>query len=455
MAEFTIRDGINLRLAGAPAPAIEEIGESEFTEVYPVEFQGLKPRLTVKEGNKVKRGTALFINKKYEPFRFCSPVQGTIESIVFGHRRVVRKIVIRRGGNESEDFASYEPARIKSISREDALHQLLTSGYLAYIRQRPFSKMADPEAKPKSIFVNGMSSAPFQTDIQAAIQGHEVAFQAGLHLLKRLTDGAVNLILPGDRSDLSQAFIAADGVEIHQFNGRHPCGNTSIHIHHVDPISPKDVVWTIKAVDLIQIGRLFLDGALPTDRVVALGGPGVGPDSRQHYRIRIGNALTTLFDSRLVEGDNRIVNGDVLGGQTLPSDSYLPFFSKGFTVIREDRSRSFLGWLAPGLNRFSQSPLFLSTWFARDREWDLGTSQNGSLRAMVLTGQYDKYLPMNIMVDYLVRAILANDTDEAIKLGILETDPEDFAPCAFACPSKMDLVGIVRRGLELIEEEGL
>jgi Na+-transporting NADH:ubiquinone oxidoreductase subunit A len=181
----------------------------------------------------------------------------------------------------------------------------------------------------------------------------------------------------------------------------------------------------------------------------------VKPAAQQHYRVHVGGSLEPVLKGNLLDGEMKIVNGDVLGGSHLNGHSHAPFYCTGLTILREDRERHFLGWLAPGWNRLSHSGLFLSTWLRKRVEWSLGTSQNGSPRAMVLTGLYDRFMPMNIMVDYLVRAVLANDTDEAVKLGILETEPEDFALCAFACPSKMDLVGIMRRGLNMIEEEGI
>ena len=437
MAHFTIKKGMDLRLEGRPSAEVEDARPPRRAALDPRAFR-VKPRLDVKEGDRVRRGTPLFHDKGNEQLRGCAPGAGKVTAIKLGPRRVVESIEIELDGKDTaEAFDAYTLDRLRSITRDQVLSQLQASGYLVYLRQRPFAVNADPQVKPKSIFVNGAATAPFRTDVRAALAGQEDAFLAGLLALRPLTDGPVNLILHGSADGYPDALRNCAAATVHSFAGPHPAGNDSVHIHHLDPIVPGDVVWTVAAEDLIQIGRLFLDGELPATRVVALGGPGVRPEARRHYRVRVGAELSSLLDTRLVEGELRLINGDVLGGTAVPADGFLPFTARGFTVLPEDRERHFLGWLAPGGKRYSLSPAFLSSWTKRGQSWALGTNKNGSGRAMVLTGLYDQYLPMNIMVDYLVRAVLANDTDEAIKLGILETDPEDFALCRL-CLSLQD-----------------
>lgn len=451
-----IKKGMNLPLAGAPQPVLEEGPAAGRITLYPNEFEGLKPRPRVKPGDVVKRGSVLWYSKKIEGLKFRSPVAGTVEEVVLGQRRALDRIVIRRATtDEVEPLPRFSPERIREESRERLLAHLLDNGHLAYIRQRPFSRVANPQAKPKSIFVNAMNTAPFQADPVVVIRGCETAFQIGLDALTRLTTGPVHLCVPAGRADLPPALVAARNVEIHYFDGPHPAGNSSVHIHHLDPIRPHDVVWTVKAVDLVQIGRLLLEGAVPPDRVVALGGPGVKPEARRYYRVRLGSPLADLLGPRLESGEQRIVAGDVLSGVKVTPGSSLRFQDSSLCVLPEGRERHFLGWLAPGWSLFSQSNSFLSRWFRRHRTWVLDTNRHGSPRAMVLTGLYDRFLPLRIMTDYLVRAVLAHDMDEAVKLGLLETDPEDFALAAFVCPSKMDLVGIIRRGLAEVEKEGI
>ena len=448
MAHFTIKKGMNIQLMGEPSLEVEDVSGTDRVCLFPSEFAGVKPRLRVKEGDTVKRGTPVFVDKANTSFQGCAPAAGTVTSIQYGARRVIEKIEIETNGStDSEPFASYDLNKIRGLSREEVLETLLQTGYIAFLRQRPFGKMAQPGVQPKSIFVNAMSVAPFRTDLVPAIQGHEAAFQAGLFALNPLTDGTVHLILPGDTTHLPASIKNVDGVQISTFDGPHPAGNTSVHIHHLDPIFPGDVVWTIQATDVVQIGRLLLEGTLPTTRVIAAGGPGLQETACKHYRVHVGGTLTHITDRYdMKNGQQRVINGDFFGGTKIASDQCLPFYANGLTLLQEDTERRFLGWLAPGLNRFSLSRAFLSPWLRRNSKWSLGTSQNGSYRAMVLTGLYDKYMPMRIMVDYLVRAVIANDTEEAIQLGILETDPEDFALCSFVCPSKMDLGHVIAQG---------
>jgi Na+-transporting NADH:ubiquinone oxidoreductase subunit A len=432
---------------------VADAADSPQVALLPSDFEGIKPRLLVSEGDRVKRGTVLFHHKKNHAFRFRAPAGGTVKEILLGERRAIQRLVIDVDEREPpEAFRRFQPEDVLRLTREEALQHLLDTGYFAFIRQRPFSRIADPQSNPKSIFVNGMATAPFQVDAAVAIAGHETAFQAGINVLARLTEGRVFVCLPPG----APSFLAGvRNANVYFFAGPHPSGNTSVHIHHVAPLRAQDVVWTIRAADVAQVGRLFLEGALPESRVIALGGPGVAESARRHYRVRPGASLGHLLRGRLADGELRVIDGDALAGAAVKPDSYLRFHTTSLTVLREGRERRLLGWMAAGSRLFSHSRAFVSTWLGRPGEWPLDTSQRGSRRAMVLTGLYDRYLPMDLRVDYVVRAALAHDTDEAVKLGILETDPEDFALCAFVCPSKMDLVGIIRNGLAEIEREGL
>jgi len=456
VGSYKIKHGLDLRLMGSPKPSIADAFNSRSVSIYPQEFEGIKPRLQVKQGDIVKRGGLLFFDKKNERLQFRAPAGGRVSSIKLGPRRAVTEIEIEVTSNEEvETFKRFTQEQILTLSRDEILAQLLETGYLAYIMQRPFSKIADPEVRPKSIFVNGMNTAPFQPDIHIAVAGDEEAFQAGLNTLTRLTNGSVNLCLAENPTRPSSAVMQANHVDIHTFSGPHPSGNASVHIHHIDPISPGDQVWVAGALDVIQIGKLFLEGVLPVTKVIAVGGNGIQESGRQYYRTRIGGRLGSLLDGKYVQESQRILSGDALSGIQIQADEHLRFYQSSITVIPVGRERSFLGWMLPGWNQFSTSKLFLSSWFRRSAFWNLNTNLNGSHRIMVLTGLYDQYLPMRIMVDYLVRAVLAHDTNEAVKLGILETDPEDFALCSYVCPSKMDIMGVIRSGLKEIEEEGL
>jgi Na+-transporting NADH:ubiquinone oxidoreductase subunit A len=457
MAQFKITRGLHIDLAGAPKPQTAETPAAKRFAVYPTEYTGIKPRLKIKEGDTVQRGTPLVFDKKNPAFQICSPAAGVVTAIEFGKRRVLERIIIEAAGNETDVAYPVQTAdallKADGTAIFDALQQ---TGLSALLIARPFSRMAQPGAWPKSIFVNAMNTAAFQPDINVLIPGQEAAFQAGLNALTRLTPGKVHLVLDGAAANAA-ALTSAKNVEVHTFSGPHPAGNTSVHIHHLDAISPGDLVWTIKARDVIVLGQFLTTGRYPVERVVSLGGPGVREEATGYYRIRLGAPLAGLLNGRLLDGAQRVVSGDFLSGPAIAgaTDASLRLYDGGFTVLPEDHERHFMGWLAPGHNRFSASRTFVSRWFGGGKNWKLGTNNRGELRPMVLTGLYDRYLPMNIMTDFLVRAVLARDADEAIALGLLETDPEDFALCSFVCPSKMDLCGIIRKGLDQIEKEGI
>ncbi len=454
MSSFSISKGYDIRLAGRPAGEIEDHLDTATCIAYPLEFEGVKQRLLVNEGDRVKRGTPLIEDKKNTAFKICAPAGGTIQSILRGERRFVDQIIIQVDKDEQvEDFGTLSANDILSTERSAILDRLQETGYLSLIRQRPFSIMADPATTPKSIFINAMNTGPFRADANVVADDDPVAFQAGINLMTRLTDGKVHLCAGfGASSTLKNA----ENVEFHEFSGPHPSGNTSVHISRVDPIRPGDHIWTVKAVDLVLLGRLFLDGKLPASRVVSLGGSGVKEDRARHYRLRMGSDLNSLLDSASSSGEARILNGDILSG-TIMRHKGLGLTQSAITVLPEGRERHFLGWLSPGAKLLSLSRAFLSGWKGGPGDnLALNTNRNGGHRALVLTGNFDRVMPLDIMTDYLIRAVMAGETDEAIKLGLLEVDPEDFALCDFVCPCKTEVQAIIRKGLEqVMEEEGI
>ncbi len=451
--EFKIKKGFDVGLAGKPTTEIVDAARSATVAVFPLEFSGLKQRLIVAEGDTVTAGAILMEDKANPAFKLRAPAGGRVASIIRGDRRFVEKITIDVDPNaKSEQFASYSSQAISSLDCGTILDQLVTTGMLSLIRQRPFGRMADPELVPKSIFVNAMNTGPFKADAEAVVADDPVAFQAGLDLLGQVTEGAIHLCV-GENA--GSTLKEAKGVDLHLFSGPHPAGNTSVHISRVDPMLPTDIIWTVDAVDLVGIGRLFLDGALPATRIVAIGGPCVKAEDRRHYRIATGGSLKPILDRALEDGEHRVIAGDVLSGTTIRSSSHLRFHQSAITVIPANKERYFMGWTMPGVKRMSFTRTFASTWLPDNGGWHLGTNMFGEERALVITGHYDKVMPLDIMVDFLIRAVMAGDTDEAIAHGILETLPEDFALCDVICPSKIEVQELIRKGLRQIEEEGI
>lgn len=452
MADFKIKKGFDIKVLGKPKPEIEEYASPQLFTIYPSEFEGLKSRLKVAEGDRVKRGDILFVNKKNEKMVFRSPCGGTVKAVNLGPRRVPISIQIEPSAQEENvTFETYTKDSIKALSREQIVDHLLNTGMWPLIKQRPFSKIADPSAAPKAVFVNAAKSAPFQADFSLILKGDENAFETGLNALAKLTAGKVHLCKSA-KSDIPD-FASASS---HTFSGPHPSGNTSVHINRISPIRPADTVYTIAAQDVILIGKLLLTGELPRTKVIALGGPSVKEECRKHYRVQLGASLQSLFEKTLETGmEVRIIAGNILYGDIVKADSGVRYYGSEFFVLEEDRSRHLMGWTMPGLFQYSSHRVNLSSLMGLTHEWKLGTSLHGSHRAMVVTGWMDRHQPLNIMTDYLVRAALAHDTGEMVQLGILETDPEDFALAAFVDPHKTDVCKIIKQGLQEIEEEGL
>jgi Na+-transporting NADH:ubiquinone oxidoreductase subunit A len=455
MGSFHITRGFDIRLAGKPAQDVRTLPVPETVSVHPMDFPQLKQRLKVAEGDHVARGTELLEDKRDPRFKLRSPAAGRVVEIIRGERRFVEQVVIavERDG-AVERFPAFDQDALGRVDAGELLDLLLTTGYLGFVCRRPFSRVADPEVKPRAVFVNAMNTAPFRVDPGVVVQDRPEAFQAGITALGRITGAPVHVCTS---PELAPGFAAFTGASVHTFTGPHPSGNTSVHISRVAPLRPHEVLWTVRACDLVQIGRLLLTGEIPSDRIVCLGGAGVRDAERAHYRITNGAALTGLVTDRLLDAPQRLISGDILSGQTVTADHGLHFHQAELTVIPEGGERRFLGWMAPGHDLLSFSRTFLSSLLPghRDRIWGLDTDRHGAERALVLTGYYDRVMPLDIMVDFLVRAVLAGDTDEAVKLGILETDPEDFALCDFICPCKTEFQEIIRQGLELIEAEGV
>ena len=451
MAEFKIKKGFDIKVEGKPAATMETLELSGNRVVYPAEFEGVKPRLKVAVGDRVRLGDLLFENKKNERMRFLSPVAGTIEAIHLGARRFPSEIVIVPDEKqEAVSFTSFTAESLAKLSRDEVVEHLLNAGLWPLIKQRPFSKIADPDAEPKAIFVNACNSAPFQADVQVLLKGNEEAFQMGLDALAKLTEGAVHLCQSADTN-----LPSFKTVQQHTFSGPHPSGNTSVHINRISPILPHDTVYTLRAQDVVLIGQLLLKGEYPKSKIIALAGPSIKESFRKHYRVPLSADLTPLLSQALEESEEiRVVAGHLLWGDIVGTQTAVRFYGSEFFALEEDRSRHFMGWTMPGLFQYSVHRLYPSVLF-RKKEWKLGTNLHGGHRSMVVTGWYDKYQPLNIMTDFLIRAVLAHDTDEAIQLGILETDPEDFALAAFLDPAKTDFCGIVKQGLEEIEKEGI
>lgn len=427
-------------LANPPLP--------EIFAIKPIDFPGIVPKILVQEGDEVQAGSSLFYDKKREAVHFASPVSGEVIEIVRGEKRAIQEIkILTEKQTRYIDFGKSDP---RSLAKEDILALLLKSGAWPFIRQRPYAIVADPEDNPKSIFITAFDSNPLAPDLGFIIQEQEHNFQTGLNAIQKLTSGKVHLNVNAT-GDLTEVFNNAQGVEINKVSGPHPAGNVGTQIHYIDPINKGEVVWYINPQDVIIIGKLFTEGRFDASRVVALTGPQV--KNPKYFKTVVGCSIKNILDEgQLSEGDNRIISGNVLTGRHIPVDGFLGFYDAQITVIPEGHYYEFMGWLTPGLNKFSMSRTFFS-WLTPNKKYILDTNMHGEERPFVMTGQYEKVFPMDIYPVHLIKSILIEDIEMMEKLGIYEVVEEDFALCEFVCTSKIKSQEIIRRGLNLIQKE--
>ncbi len=454
-ADFTITKGLNLPMLGAPGTNVRSLSAKGTISVFPSEFQKLKFKSLVEEGSKVTRGGKLARRKDLDGFFVCSPVSGTVKAVNLGERRSLKEIVIEPDGSDAaESFQSFTVDGVLRAKSENVLAVLLESGLLGLIHQRPFDRIANPADKPKSIFVNGMATAPFRPDAHVLAEGKADAVQLALNALTLFTDGPVHLCLSADAKEKKDALTEAANVQVNYFNGPHPAGNTSTHIHTLDPVIPGDVVWTLRVSDLILIGELLSTGTYPNRKRIMVAGEGLKEEARGYVDVDLGMSLADVLAETQEEGEQRIIRGDTLAGATAnPADTGIFLYDQGFVALPEDKERHLMGWYTPALDQYSAHKVAPSNWL-KDKLFSFGTNLRGGHRAMVLTGIYDPYVTLDILVDPLVRACLAGETEDAIAMGILESEPEDYALCTFVCPSKTDFGKIISDALDLIEQEG-
>lgn len=449
MAVFRIKQGKDIRLKGAADKEIVAMSLPSKVAIQPSDFRGLKPRLCVKVDDVVKVGTPILEDKVYSPIKIVSPVSGKVAAVNRGEKRFLLEVVIETDGRqEAVAFQKFSREQIRNLTKETVEDRLLESGLWPVIRQRPFSRLAHPQESPKSIFVHAMNTEPLAPDIDFILQGREAQFQAGLDILKKLTQGKIYLC--AQEGAKSKALTEAQGVEMHYFSGPHPAGNVGTHIHYLDPVHKGDHVWYVEAQDVLRIASLFLEGVYPSERMVAVTGEGAA--KRIYAKTIVGAPLSLLLAGSRLEG-MCCISGSVLTGKDAGPGGYLRFYDSQVTVIPEGGQRKLLGWLSVGFDKYTFSKTFASS-FLPQREASLTTDKHGSDRAIVLNSVYDRLVALDIMTYFLVKAVYGEDIEEMERLGILECDEEDFALCTFACPSKTDVGAMIRQGLDLIEQEG-
>lgn len=455
MAVHAIKRGLDLPISGAATDTttIHDAPVVAHVALVAEDYPGLKPGMLVTPGDVVKVGDKLAEDRKSPGVFFTAMAAGTVKAVNRGKKRVLQTVVIELSSTPDAaiPFASFAAVQGKdgaSLAEQDIRALLTESGLWTAFRTRPYSRPPTVDAEPAAIFITATDTHPLAPDPEGIIKGHEAAFDAGMAIIAKLCHGNTYLCTKG-----GSALKAASGTQKEEFVGKHPAGTPGVHIHTLRPVDRNRSVWHVGYQDVLAIAQLFSAGTLRTDRVVALAGPGC--KTPRLLRTRLGASLDDLTVDETVTGETRTISGSVLSGRAAQGDvlGFLGRYHNQISVLQEDRERVFLGWLLPGMDKFSVVNTFISK-LMPGKKFDLSTSSHGEHRPMVPIGVYEKVFPMDIMPTFLLRAIAMDDIETAEKLGVLELDEEDLSLCTFVDPCKNNWGPMLRRNLTIIEKEG-
>jgi Na+-transporting NADH:ubiquinone oxidoreductase subunit A len=442
-----LRKGLNVNLKGHSEAKTLLLDTAEEYALKPEDFVGMVPKVVVREGDTVKAGDALFVNKNYPDVMFASPVSGTVTAVVRGERRKVLCVKVK--ADKEQVYVDFKKCSVSGLSAQEIKDKLLKAGLFGYINQLPYAISTNPDTTPKSIFVSAMRDMPLAGDFEYELKGNEEHFQAGLTALSKIA----RVYLGIGATQTSAALTNAENCEITVFDGPCPAGNVGVHVNHLDPVNKGEVVWTVDPTAVIFFGRLFNTGKVDLTRKVAVAGSEVNEPA--YVDCLVGTPVATILKGQIddVEG-KRIINGNPLTGVVSSMEDFVGAHTSEITVIPEGKDvNEFAGWIMPRFKEFSANRSYFSWLFGSKKEYSLDARVKGGERKIIMSGEYDKVLPMDIYGEYLIKAIITGDIDKQEQLGIYEVAPEDFAVAEFVDSSKLELQKIVREGLDILRKE--
>ncbi len=439
-----LRKGLDIQLQGKAEETKIQLKSSGHYALVPDDFEGVTPKVVVKEGDRVKAGDALFVNKQYPEVKFASPVSGTVREVVRGERRKV--LCIKVDADAQQEFVDFGKKDVGSLTGEQVVNALLEAGLFGYINQLPYAVSTNPSVQPKAIFVSALRDKPLAADFEFEVKGQEQDFQTGLTALSKIAKTYLGL-------GVGSSLESVKDVDVNIFDGKCPAGNVGVQVNHLDPVNKGEVVWTIGDPTVVLfIGRLFNTGKVNLTRTVALCGSEINHPA--YVDMLVGEELSTLLSNSYDASKSvRIINGNVLTGKPTTKEGFLGAHTSEITVIPEGNDADeMLGWILPRLKQFSVNRSYFS-WLCGKKQYALDARVKGGERHMIMSGEYDKVLPMDIYGEYLIKAIITGDIDRQEALGIYEVAPEDFALAEFVDSSKLELQRIVREGLNILRKE--
>ena len=442
-----LRKGLNINLQGRAAETKLTIGTAEEYALVPDDFVGITPKLSVKEGDVVKAGDALFVNKNCPEVKFASPVSGKVTAVVRGERRKI--LCIKVQADKEQQYADFGKKDVEKLSAEDVKSTLLEAGLFGYINQLPYAVSTTPDTQPKAIFVSAFRDMPLAGDFEYELLGNEKDFQTGLSALAKIA----KVCLGVGRQQSSEVLIKAKDVEVNIFDGPCPAGNVGVQVNNVSPVNKGEVVWTVDPTAVIFFGRLFNTGKVDLTRTVAVAGSEVKQPA--YVDALVGTPIAVITNNNIDDARKlRVINGNPLTGRQCTLEDYLGAHTSEVTVIPEgDDKNELLGWILPRFKQFSANRSYFSWLLGKNKEYALDARVKGGERKIIMSGEYDRVLPMDIFGEYLIKSIIAGDIDRQEQLGIYEVAPEDFALAEFVDSSKLELQRIVREGLNILRKE--
>ncbi len=439
-----LHKGLDINLKGRATEQKIQLKSNGKYALVPDDFEGVTPKVVVKEGDKVQAGDALFVNKQYPEVKFASPVSGTVSAVVRGERRKV--LCVKVDADAQQSFVDFGKKDVAKLDGKAVIDALLEAGLFGYVNQLPYAVSTNPSVMPKAIFVSALRDKPLAADFEFEVKGQEADFQTGITALSKIAKTYLGI-------GVGSALENVKDAEVNVFDGKCPAGNVGVQVNHIDPVNKGEVVWTIGDPTVVLfIGRLFNSGKVDLRRTVALCGSEV--KNPAYVDMLVGEELSTLLSNSYDASKNvRIINGNVLTGKPTTKEGFLGAHTSEVTVIPEGNDADeMLGWILPRFKQFSVNRSYFS-WLCGKKQYALDARIKGGERHMIMSGEYDKVLPMDIYGEYLIKAIIAGDIDRQEALGIYEVSPEDFALAEFVDSSKLELQRIVREGLNILRKE--
>ena len=445
-----LRKGLDIHLQGKAEEKKIQLKSNGRYALVPDDFEGVTPKVVVKEGDKVKAGDALFVNKQYPEVKFASHVSGTVREVVRGERRKV--LCVKVDADAQQEYKDFGRKDVDKLVDEQVINALLDAGIFGYINQLPYAVSTNPSVKPKAIFVSALRDKPLAASFDFELKGQEEDFMTGMKALTRIAKTYLGV---GKGSSLVSLIpkLISNQVSVNVFDGKCPAGNVGVQVNHVNPVNKGEVVWTIGDPTVVLfIGRLFNEGKVNLKRTIALCGSEISNPA--YVDMLVGEELSTLLSNSYDASKSvRIINGNVLTGKPTTKEGFLGAHTSEITVIPEGNDADeMLGWILPRFKQFSVNRSYFS-WLSGKKQYALDARIKGGERHMIMSGEYDRVLPMDIYGEYLIKAIISGDIDRQEALGIYEVSPEDFALAEFVDSSKLELQRIVREGLNILRKE--